>query len=100
MIEAATAISARTGIPLCVSCVSKIKSTAQLKNVFERDKRDELLAGAFGIDDQKTRDKRLLIIDDLYRSGATASAIARLLTEQGGASAVYLLTLTQTRKNL
>lgn len=35
-----------------------------------------------------------------YRSGATASAIARLLIGQGGASAVYLLTLTRTRRTL
>lgn len=100
VIKVAGAISARTGIPLCESCVCKIKSTAQLKNVFDRNKRDELLADAFGVDEQKTRAKRLLIFDDLYRSGATPSAIARLLTEQGGAAAVYLLTLTQTRKNL
>lgn len=100
VIEVAKTISARTGIPLCESCVSKIKRTAQLKNVFDRDKRDQLLADAFGVDDQKTRTKRLLIFDDLYRSGATASAIARLLTEEGGAAAVYLLTLTQTRSNL
>jgi predicted amidophosphoribosyltransferase len=100
VIEVAKAISARTGIPLCESCVAKIKSTAQLKNVFDRDKREGLLTDAFGIDAQKTRAKRLLIFDDLYRSGATASAVARGLTEQGGASAVYLLTLTQTRKNL
>ena len=100
VIVVATAISARTGIPLCESCVSKIKRTAELKNIFARDKRDELLADAFRVDEQKTRAKRLLIFYDLYRSGATASAIARLVMEQGGASAVYLLTLTQTRRNL
>lgn len=100
VIAVATAISARTGVPLCGSCVTKIKSTTQLKNVFDRDKRDELLSGVFAIDEQKTRAKRLLIFDDLYRSGATASTLARLLTKDGGASAVYLLTLTQTRKNL
>ena len=100
VVEVATAVSAQTGIPLCESCVSKIRSTSQLKNVFDREKRDELLAGAFGVAELKTSAKRLLIFDDLFRSGATASAIARLLTERGGALAVYLLTLTQTRETL
>ena len=50
VIEVATAISARTEIPLCESCIFKIKRTAQLKNVFDRDKREELLADAFGVE--------------------------------------------------
>jgi predicted amidophosphoribosyltransferase len=93
-------ISERAGIPLCASCVSKVKGTAQLKDVFERTKRDEILAGAFAVDRDQTKDKRLLVFDDLYRSGATAGAITNLLLQEGAASAVYLLTLTQTRKKL
>ncbi len=100
VIEVATAISKRTGIPLCPSCVSKMKSTAQLKDVFDRAKRDEILADAFSVDREQTQGKRLLLFDDLYRSGATAGAVAKLLAGEGAASAVHLLTLTQTRKNL
>lgn len=100
VIELATLISERIGVPLCASCVSKVKSTAQLKDVFERTKRDEILAGAFAVDSDQTKGKRLLVFDDLYRSGATAGAITRLLLNEGAASAVYLLTLTQTRKKL
>ena len=61
-------------------------------------KRTEILSGAFTVDVAKTTGKRLLLIDDLYRSGATVSAITQLLLTTGAASAVYLLTLTQTRK--
>lgn len=98
--EVVAALSKATNIPLCESCVSKVKSTSQLKNIFDYSKRAEILAGAFTVDERKTRGKRLLLFDDLYRSGATAGAIARLLTDAGGASAVYLLTLTRTRKLL
>jgi len=78
--------------------VSKVKGTAQLKDVFDYKQRAEILQGAFAVDEARTRGKRLLLFDDLYRSGATVSTIAELLTGDGAASAVYLLTLTQTRK--
>ena len=100
VLELAKALSEQTGIELCTSCVSKVKSTAQLKDVFDFQKRAQLLADAFSVDKEKTKGRRLLLFDDLYRSGATASAIARLLIGQGDASAVYLLTLTRTRRTL
>jgi predicted amidophosphoribosyltransferase len=46
----------------------------------------------------RTSGKNLLLFDDLYRSGATVSAITELLKSQGKAKAVYLLTLTETRR--
>ena len=98
--EVAVALSEQTGIPLCESCLSKVKSTGQLKDVFDFAKRAEILSGAFSVNEKKTSGKRLLLFDDLYRSGATVSTITRLLLEAGGASAVYLLTLTRTRKLL
>lgn len=100
VIELAKVIGERTGIPICASCVSKVKSTAQLKDIFERTKRDETLGDAFAVNSERTRGQRLLLFDDLYRSGATAGAITKLLLQKGAASAVYLLTLTQTRKKL
>ena len=100
VIEIARPVSERLKIPLCLSCISKVKSTVQLKDVFDPAKRSQILSGAFSVDRVNTAGKRILIFDDLYRSGATASAIARLLSGLGDASAVYLLTLTQTRRNL
>jgi predicted amidophosphoribosyltransferase len=100
VIEVAGEISNRTGIQLCATCIKKVKNTGQLKDVFDRAKRDEILAGAFSVDRQHTEARRILVFDDLYRSGATAAAVTRLLLADGAAAAVYLLTLTQTRKNL
>ena len=68
-----------------------------MKDVFGYDERVALLKDAFTVDRKQTNGKTLLGFDDLYRSGATASAIARLLTAEGGAKAVYLFTLTVTR---
>jgi competence protein ComFC len=98
VLEVAEALGTTLGVPICGKCVTKVKSTAQLKDVFDYAQRAAILKDAFAVDKQKTEGQRLLLVDDLYRSGATASAIAQLLTSQGAARAVYLLTLTQTRK--
>jgi len=100
VIEVSKEISAQTGIPFCTLCLQKVKSTAQLKNIFELAKRHEALSGVFSAERARTAGKRLLVFDDLYRSGATAQAATNVLFGEGGAFAVYLLTLTQTRKNL
>ena len=43
------------------------------------------------------RARRILLLDDLYQSGATLNAIARLLKESGGAARVVALALTRAR---
>jgi predicted amidophosphoribosyltransferase len=98
VIAVAAALGEYLRVPLCEGCLTKAKNTAQLKDVFDYGKRTEILKDAFGIDASRTKGRRLLLVDDLYRSGATVSAISQLLTTTGGAFAVYLLTLTQTRK--
>lgn len=100
VMAAAVALSECSGIPLCGSCIKKVKSTAQLKNVFDLAERTELLRDAFAVDPTMTAGRKILVFDDLYRSGATAGTISRLLSSEGDAKAVYLLTLTQTRRSL
>ena len=88
-----TALSERLKIPVCTECLSKIKKTPQLKDITEYHERVEALEGAFSVSADHTRGRRLLLFDDLYGSGATVSAITGALKE-GGARAVFLLTLT------
>jgi competence protein ComFC len=98
VIAVASALSDVLGVPVCEGCVTKDKSTGQLKDVFDFAKRTAILNGSFSVDAARTEGQRLLLLDDLYRSGATVSTIAQLLMTAGAARAVYLLTLTQTRK--
>ena len=94
VIAVATALAERAHIPLWTSCLSKVKKTPQLKDIVEYDKRTEALKDAFAVEQEQTAGKELLLFDDLYGSGATVSHIVEVLKNQGGAKAVYLLTLT------
>lgn len=95
----AQAIADELGVGCCIDCVVKVKDTPQLKGVFDPEKRRELLEKAFVVAAKKLSGKRVLLFDDLYRSGATLNSIFKALTEKGGVSSTYALTLTRTRSN-
>jgi predicted amidophosphoribosyltransferase len=78
------------------AAVSTIKDTPELKDVFDYQQRMRLLQGAFNVDRDAVGGKRILLVDDLYRSGATATVVAQGLLEDG-AAAVYMLAMTKTR---
>lgn len=78
----------------------KVKETPELKNIYDYQKRLELLKDGFAIKDQSLRGKNVLLFDDLYRSGATLSVVTRALYDQGMVNEVYILALTKTRSKL
>jgi predicted amidophosphoribosyltransferase len=94
--EIAKSISSRLQLPFYDKSVTKIKETPELKDVFDYQKRLELLENAFAVPSTLFNGKNVLF-DDLYRSGATLNAIPRVLHEQGKVDHVYVLTLTKTR---
>jgi predicted amidophosphoribosyltransferase len=97
VIEIAKGISERLRIPLNEHSLVKTKETPELKNVYEHDERLKVLEGAFEVRDLALKEKRVLLFDDLYRSGATLEAITQVLYKNGLAKAVYVLVLTKTR---
>ena len=92
------ALSQRLKIPL-VDCVRKTRDAPQLKNVYDLDERLQLLDGLHAVDASATSGRKILLFDDLYRSGATMNSITTLLYDQGKASDVFVLTITRTRSN-
>ncbi|MBA5869229.1 MAG: ComF family protein [Nitrospira sp. CR2.1] len=82
------------GIPVDKDTVHKTKATPQIKNI-DHAQRLKLLIGAHSIQSDALRGRRVLLLDDLYHSGATLNVIARLLKEAGGASAVFAMALTR-----
>lgn len=98
VIEVAKGISARLQIPYS-EVIVKVKATPELKNVFDYQQRQELLREAFGIKNLELKGKDILLFDDLFRSGATLSAITRILYDSG-INRVNVLALTKTRSKL
>ena len=96
MILFAKAISDGAKIDLCDDCVAKKTPTEQLKNVHVYAKRVNILRDVFGVERGKVESRRILLLDDLFRSGATLSALTEGLYNKG-AEEVYALTITRTR---
>lgn len=72
----------------------KSRQTSPQKEMRTLAQKRANIAGAFSIQ-SPIKGKRLLIVDDLYDSGATLEEITRLLC-RSGASRVNVLTLTRT----
>jgi competence protein ComFC len=97
LILIARALAAKINVSLSEDCVWKIRETPQLKNAYDYDQRWRLLDGAFEVDSALVAGKTLLLLDDLYRSGATLNAITSALYDKGGAKDIFALTITRTR---
>ena len=78
----------------------KNRSTSQLKSMQDPQERERELSGVFSLGNPTLyQGKKILLVDDLYRSGSTLKEITRVLYEQGKVSNVYVVTLTKTRVN-
>ena len=92
----ATEIANTFKVPLLKNALRKTKQIPELKNVYDAEERKRLLTDAFEANAETIREKKILLVDDLYRSGATMNAIAKVLLS-AGASEVYAFAFTQTR---
>jgi predicted amidophosphoribosyltransferase len=90
-------VSELISIPLSFNLV-KTKPTRSIKELENYASRVKELRGSFKIKTpQAYYGKKVLIIDDVYRSGATLSEIARTLKEEGKVSGIYVITVAKTR---
>lgn len=95
----AAGIGSTLSLPI-VDCIKTTRPTPkQLKDVQDAEERKKLLDGLYTVDAQLTEGKRILLFDDLFRSGATMNAITDVLMETGKAQNVHAFTITRTRRN-
>lgn len=83
----------------CPDCIIKTRETDELKVIYDYQKRLDQLKDAYSVATDKVMNQNVLLIDDLYRSGATLEAVGNVLREVGKARKVFALTFTQTRSN-
>ncbi len=94
--EIAKRVARRLNLPYDESYLKKIKNTAELKSIDCPDERSKLLSGAFHVD-SCYKGKKVLIIDDLFRSGSTLKELTKTMYNVGSVDNVYVVTLTKTR---
>lgn len=93
----ADALAQQLGLPCASTCVTRVRDVPELKNVYDYDERTRLLTDTHSVDKAELQGRKILLFDDLYRSGATMNAISAALYDQGGATDVFALTITKTR---
>ena len=97
VVALADQLAKKLGVSFCADCVEKTKKTPGLKNIFDPGERAKLLEGAFSVNRPKIEGKRVLLFDDLYRSGATMNEVCSALRASGDVKVIYALTVTMTR---
>jgi len=96
VIEIASALSKELNIALDTTSLNKTKATPQMKDIGDFSERVTALESAFRVG-KNLDGKTILLIDDLFQSGATMNVAARALKQQGKVKAVYAIALTRTR---
>jgi ComF family protein len=86
------AISKQTGIPFEAGCLLRKRATPSQAGRSVKDRRRNM-AGAFIIRDEgNIKGRNIVLIDDVFTTGATVSACTRLL-KRAGAKQVHIITL-------
>lgn len=94
--ELARAVANLGGLPFAPAAVRRVKRTRQQVGL-ERKEREENVRAAFRVPAEaeiEIAGRRVLLVDDVYTTGATVRAVAKALVK-GGAGAVDVLTFAR-----
>ncbi|GBD44745.1 Adenine phosphoribosyltransferase [bacterium HR40] len=93
----ARAVAARSGVPAVVDLLRKIRPTLSQQGLSAAARRENVTPAAFAVDRRRASlvvGARVLLIDDVFTTGTTLAACARVL-ERAGAARVEALTLAR-----
>lgn len=94
-LELARHLGACWGVEVAPAWLERIRETPQ-QTTLSRQERARNMRGAFAWTGPSLGDKRVVLIDDVYTSGATANECAGVL-KKAGAGTVEVLTLAHTQ---
>ena len=89
-------LSGRLGVPLSTACLKRVKPT-ESQTRLTRAQRADNMRGAFTFNPRASElvvGKRIIVVDDVFTTGATTNACAKLL-RKNGAQAVCVWTLAR-----
>lgn len=95
--QIADELARRFNVPVVKAVSKKAARAAELKNLREYHQRQAVLQDALVVNRRAIEGKRVLLVDDLIRSGATLGAVAAALTD-AGAAIIFAFALTKTRR--
>ena len=84
-------IGARTGIPVYNDWLIRVKNTVPLKQLTPKERQNNLKK-AFNIAQNDVKLKTVMIVDDIYTTGATVDEAAKIL-KQAGVERIYFVAL-------
>jgi len=91
----AEVLSEELGLALETKGLKRIKNTGAQMEIKDGDKRKTNVKGCFSADREKFSGKTVLLVDDVYTSGATIKEAASAL-RQAGAKEINVLVLAKT----
>jgi len=98
--EIAKALGQSIGVTVLTEILIKTPGGKPLKNISAPQERENTLRETIAVnDDPIIHDKSVLLIDDLYRSGATLRISTDLLMKVAKVRVVSVLTMTRTRSH-
>ena len=93
----AVALGDRRGVKVLKDALTN-DGNEELKEIAEPVARDEMLQKALTLSgNDNVAGKKVLLVDDLYRSGSTLRVATNLLYHEGKVKAISVLTMTKTR---
>lgn len=98
--EIALELGKRRSVEVLIGILFKKDGGKEIKNMTDPDERiSELRKVIFLSSRINISGQKVLLLDDLYRSGATLSVSTDILFQQGKVSKVCVLTMTKTKSN-